>query len=109
MNSTTKSALSPARRQLLQVMQELNFGTIEGLAVRGGEPVLAGARVVRLLRFGGDNQPRPERWAPDFSLQDEHRELFAELDRIGDGIVAALEVLHGLPRQMSVAELARGD
>lgn len=37
---TTKASLTPARRRLLELMQEINFGRIEGLAVRGGEPVL---------------------------------------------------------------------
>ncbi len=31
---TTKASLTPARRRLLELMQEINFGRIEGLAVR---------------------------------------------------------------------------
>ena len=33
----TKRSLSPARRRLLALLQDLNFGRVEGLVVRGGE------------------------------------------------------------------------
>ena len=36
----TKQSLSPARRRLVELMQEVNFGRIEGLHVRDGEPIL---------------------------------------------------------------------
>ena len=34
-NPPTKAALSPNRRRLVETMQQLNFGRIEGLAVTG--------------------------------------------------------------------------
>jgi hypothetical protein len=42
-------------------MQRLNFGRIENLHVRGGEPVFDPApRVSKKLKIGGENDPRPE-------------------------------------------------
>jgi hypothetical protein len=38
-NVVTKAALSPARRRLVELMQEINYGRIERLEVRDGEPV----------------------------------------------------------------------
>jgi hypothetical protein len=35
----TKAALTPARKRLIELMQEINYGRIESLMVRNGEPV----------------------------------------------------------------------
>lgn len=101
----SKAALSPARRRLLELMQLVNFGRIETLIVRGGEPSLVPPpRVVREVKFGGDNGPRPELATDDFRLKAQVVDLFRELDRLGDGTVEALEVKHGLPFRLLVAE-----
>jgi len=64
------STLSPARRQLLLRLQTLNFGRIENLRLQDGEPVLdPPPRVVREVKFGGDNSPRPEADLRDFQLK----------------------------------------
>ncbi len=105
MSVPSKAALSPARRRLLELMQLINFGRIENLIVRGGEPSLVPPpRVVREVKFGGDNGPRPELATDDFRLKAQVVDLFRELDRLGDGTVEALEVKHGLPFRLLVAE-----
>ncbi len=94
----SKATLTSARRRLLEVMQFVNFGRIENLVVRGGEPSLVPLpRIVREVKFGGDNGPRPEAAAGDFKLKAQVVELFRELERLGDGTVEVLEVKHGLP------------
>jgi hypothetical protein len=99
----SKASLSQARRRLLELMQRMNFGRIEGLVVRGGEPVLAPLpRVVREHKFGGENGPRPERDAEDFLLKAQVVELCHFLDRFGDGTIALVEVKHGLPFKLEV-------
>jgi RNA polymerase sigma-70 factor (ECF subfamily) len=35
----TKAALTPARKRLIELMQEINYGRIESIEVRNGEPV----------------------------------------------------------------------
>ena len=108
MHPVTKGSLSPERQRLLQLMQNLNFGRIDGLAVRGGEPQFEPApRVVRQIKFGGENGPRGERGAVDFALKAEVVELFGHFDRLRDGMVETLEVQRGLPFRMSVAEVVR--
>ncbi|HCF06303.1 MAG TPA: hypothetical protein DEU72_08760 [Desulfomicrobiaceae bacterium] len=105
---TTKASLTPARRRLLELMQEINFGRIEGLAVRGGEPVLdPPPRVVREIKFGGENGPRRELGSDDFALKAQAVEFFTHLSRLGDGTVEILEIKHGLPFRMSVEEAVR--
>jgi len=104
----TKQSLSGPRRGLLTLMQGLNFGRIEGLVVRSGEPVLDPApRVVREVKFGAENGPRSELGAKDFTLKSQVVELFEHFDRLGDGTLERLEVKHGLPFRMIVEEQAR--
>jgi hypothetical protein len=96
--------LSPAQRRLVELIQSINYGRIENILVRGGEPVLdPPPRVVREIKFSGTNDPRPERGLADFALKEQHRELFRVLDQLGDGVLAVLTVKAGLP---FLAELA---
>jgi hypothetical protein len=100
----TRKALSADRGRLLALMQSINFGHIEGLDVRSGEPILDPLpRVVRELKFGGDNAPRSERDIQDFLLKSQVVELFKEFDRLVNGRVELLEVKHGLPFRMFIA------
>ena len=56
-----KSSLSRGQSHLVELMQRLNYGRIEGLVISRGEPVLEPApRVLRKLRLGGTNAPRAE-------------------------------------------------
>jgi hypothetical protein len=94
----SKHSLSAGRRKLLELFQQWNFARIEGLVVRGGEPVLDPLPfVVREYKFAGENGPRPESRLEDFLLKPQLLDLFRLLDRLGDGMIAVLTVKHGLP------------
>jgi len=87
-------------------MQRINFGRIEGLSVRRGQPVLdPPPRVVREIKFGGENGPRPEATKQDFELKALVRDLFAHLEAMGNGVVRCIEIKHGLPFRMTVEEV----
>jgi len=102
----TKQLLSAGRRSLVETLQRINFGRIEGLVVRGGEPVLNPMpRIVHEFKFLADNGPRPESAKSDFLLKQQVVELFEHLDKIGDGVIHSLEVQHGLPFRMAVEEV----
>jgi len=106
--SATKASLSPARRRLLELMQKVNFGRIEGLAVRGGEPVFdPPPRVFREVKFRGENGPRRELHAGDFLLKSEVVGLLEELTRLRDGTVESIRIKHGVPFHLSVEETTR--
>ena len=97
--------MSANRICLLELMQRINFGRFEDLRVLDGDPVLdPPPRVVREIKFPGDNGPRPEVGAGDFVLKSQVVELFKELDLLGDGTIAVLEIKHGLPFHMMVEE-----
>jgi hypothetical protein len=101
----TKSGLSSRQRQLLEIMQRLNFGRIEGLSIRNGEPVFQPApRVVRDIKIGGENGPRPELSIDDFALKGSVVEFFDHLARIGDGTLESVEVKYGVPFKLVVEQ-----
>lgn len=99
----TKSSLLLSQRRLLEVMQKLNFGRIEDLQVRAGEPVFSPApRIVQKLKIGGENGPRPEIACEDFWLKSQVIELLEAIASLGDGSVLAIEVKHGLPFSVEI-------
>jgi len=88
------------------MMQETNFGRILGLVVRSGEPVLdPPPRVIREIKFGGENGPRPEVAKADFALKAQVRDLFAQMEALGDGVIPCIEIQRGLPFRMTVEEV----
>lgn len=103
----TRSSLSPARKRLLDLMSDINYGRIERLAVSGGEPMFDPLPlVVRKIKIGGENGPRQERIEKDFVLKEKHREFFEHLAGLGNGTITRLEVQAGLPFSMEIEEPA---
>jgi hypothetical protein len=100
--AVTKAALRPARRHFLELMQSINFGTIE-VELRDAEPVLVPApRVLRTIKIGGQvNGPRSEVGKTDFVLKAAIIETFEHFDRIRNGTIT-IRVQHGLPTQITV-------
>jgi hypothetical protein len=106
-SALTKVTLSESRKQLVELMQTINFGRIEGLAVLSGDPVLdPPPRVIREVKFGGENGPRQELRASNFLLKNQVVELFEHFDRFDGGTIEVLEIKHGLPFRMLIAEAA---
>ena len=103
--NAAKSDLTPARQELIEAMQRTNYGSIEGLPVRRGEPVMnPRPRVIREYRFARENGPRPEVAKTDFALKTEVIDLFAQLEALGDGVIIRIEIQRGLPFRMIVEE-----
>lgn len=101
----SKANLSPARRQLIELMQQLNFGRLEQFTIRNGEPVFdPPPSTTREIKFGSINGPRPEIDADDFLLKASVTELLETLSRLGTGRIAVLEIRHGLPFRMQISE-----
>ena len=103
---TTKSSLSDSHRRLVELMQRLNFGRIQNLVVRDGEPVFDPApKVIQKVKIGGENGPRPELSCEDFLLKKQTVELLEAIADLGDGTVLIIDVKHGLPFAVEI-ELA---
>jgi len=101
----TKAFLSPQRKHLLELLQGLNFGCVEALRVRNGEPVFdPSPRIVREVKFGSENGPHPKINAENFALKSQVRELFEQMEELRNGTILCLEVKHGLPFKMTILE-----
>ena len=105
-SNSTKASLSAPRRRLLELMQRLNFGRIDGLELRNGEPMFEPApRIIRDIKIGGENGPRPEVTIDDFALKSAVIELFDHLSGIGDGTLESIEVKYGMPFKLVVEQV----
>ena len=108
MDRMTKAALTPARRRLLEMMQETNYGRIEGLQVRDREPVFEPPpRVVRQVVFGKANGPNARRANDGFVLKKKVAEFFDVLDQERSFLILELVIDNGLPVRMAVADAIR--
>ena len=87
------SQLSPARQALVRYCQSVNFGEIQNLRVRNGEPVFDRAPAVVIdVKLDQADVPRPELELTDFDVRDEVCRLMARLDGISDGVIERLEI-----------------
>ena len=108
MMDVTRAALTPARGRLVELMQEINYGRLEGLEVRDCEPVLdPPPRVVRQIVFGKDNGPNVRRAAAGFTIKKKVSELFEVFDRARSFLILELVIDNGLPVRMAVADVIR--
>jgi len=93
-----KASLSPPRRRFLELLQSINFGYIENLVIKDGEPVLdPRPTYYGQIKFCGENGPRPELDTFDGYLKEKHIELYALFDELQNGTIALLDVQNGLP------------
>jgi hypothetical protein len=107
-NVVTKTNLTPARKRLIELMQEINYGRIEKLEVYGGEPVFdPPPTVLRLFLFGKDNGPNISRRKNGFALKKKVAELFEVFDRERSLSIQELMVDNGLPVRMTVADTSQ--
>ncbi len=101
----TRAALTPARRRLVEMMQEINFGRIEGLEVRYGEPVLdPPPKAARQMVFGRRNGTNAGDANHGITLNKKVAELFEVFDREQTFRVLELVIDDGMPVRMTVAD-----
>lgn len=99
------TALTPSLQRLVRLMQKVNFGRIENLRIHQSVPAWdPPPRLVREIKFGGDNEARPEAKAESFALKAAVTEMVDQFDQVGSGMIAVLEIKHGLPFRMIVEE-----
>jgi len=94
----TTRDLSRVQQRLVHIMSRHQFGRIENMVVRAGQPVLdPEIRVVHVVRLGGDRGEAGVPRSDGFELKQPVRDLLEVLERLQDGIVVRLEFRHGLP------------
>jgi len=95
------SQLSPARQALVRALQTVNFGELQNIQVRNGEPMFGDAAVTVFdTKSDKDEGPRAEIGLPDFLLNAEASHLIARLDEFKNGTIQRLEVRAGIPRRL---------
>lgn len=102
-----RRSLHPSQLELLRVIEELGFGRIERVHVRGGKPQFEPAPdIVQEIKLASDVEPRAQQYNNPHT-KDEFERLFGELNRLGDGVVN-IECRHGVPFKLAVT-LCRED
>ena len=103
------SQLSAPRQALVRLLQSVNFGYLEGLEVRSGEPVFNPAPTVFVeVKLDAGNEPRPEMDLTDFELGNEVIRLVEQLDELGDGNIERIDVRYGIPRRALIERPIQG-
>ncbi|MBM3749335.1 MAG: hypothetical protein FJW34_26545 [Acidobacteria bacterium] len=101
--ATHFSHLSGPRQALLRLFQAVNFGYVEGLEIRGGEPVFSPPPVVFVeLKLDADDSPRQEASLAEFAVRAEVVRLMDALERLGDGTVERIDIRYGIPRRVLI-------
>jgi hypothetical protein len=109
LENITLNGITYNRRHLIETMLEINFGQIEGLRVKAGEPLFdPPPRIIREIVFGKENSASPHVRKIDFVLKRQFIEMFEVLDGIEDGVILALAVQNGLPVRMRLEKQRRG-
>jgi hypothetical protein len=90
-------ARSIARQKLVALISAVHFGRVLDLYVRDHEPLLdnPAPKVIRTIKLAGISQPRPA--TATVPMKREIADLLDLLDRMGDGLIARIEVAHGVP------------
>jgi hypothetical protein len=95
------SALSPARQKLVRISQAVNFGELQSIPVRDGDPIFDHTSLVILdAKLDKEEVPRPELDLTDFALSADVLRLMSRLDELKNGRIQRLEVRAGLPRRL---------
>jgi hypothetical protein len=84
-------------------MRVHQFGRIENMSIRAGEPVVdQDLKVVRVACLGGESGGTKAPCTDEFELKRSVRDLFSELARLGHGTVVKLEFKRGLPCRLEI-------
>jgi hypothetical protein len=100
--------LSPGQRALVELMRD-QFGRIENISIRAGQPVIEQhLKVVRVAGLGGESGGTKTPAGDEFELKRAVCDLFDELERLGHGTVVKLEFKRGLPCRLETTPGTRG-
>ena len=99
--------LSSAKQRLLRLFQTINFGRVEELEIRAGEPEFSPApRIFLELKLDTANGPRSESRLDRFPLRNQVERFFAQIAQLKDGNIELIEVRHGLPFRMVIEAMS---
>jgi len=102
--TSRRSSLSPGRQRLAAMMQELEFGYIDGLRVVTGEPQFSPRpRRRRVVSLTAESAREAKRSSREYQLRT-LQALFRRLDSIVGEATVSIVVQHGLPVRLTIDE-----
>ena len=107
MQDLFKTQLTSRRQRLVELLQRVNYGSVENLKIAGGDPSFEPKpTILRDFKFGptNENGARPELAKANFRLKAALLQMFELFDQLGDGVIELLEVKAGLPFRIVIRE-----
>jgi uncharacterized protein YeeX (DUF496 family) len=100
-----KASLSEANQRFIAKMREINFGRIENLEVKNGDLCFTRESIIRReFKLGSGMKIDLERSSDDFILKRAQANLILFLDKMKDGKISRIEIMHGLPFRIETME-----
>jgi hypothetical protein len=97
------SQLSPSRKALVRLCQDLNFGSILNLRITNGEVTFdPEPDLIVDIRLDEKAEPRTELALDDFSLRPQVCRLFVQIDALKNGTIEKIVVNAGLPCRVTL-------
>ncbi len=92
------TSLTPAQRRLVEFIHPVNYGRIEGLAVRNGQPVFdPPPRRLFQEKFSAKKQTEPKPSPAELATKPQVAQLIERLSSLSDETVVSIEIQNGLP------------
>ena len=103
----TLKELPEGDRDLLSLMQSVDYGRLENLAVHGGHAVVTkDSRKIRTHKIGAVNNPHGIGPCGDYLLSEKQIEFLAAVRGITDGVINQIQIQAGLPVAFETDEAA---
>jgi hypothetical protein len=88
---------------LVRAFQSLNYGQIQKLEIRAGQPDFSRPPVILAdVRLDTDDEERPEVLLQDFVLRDELTRMISRVQSLQDGTIERIDVRAGVPRRIVI-------
>lgn len=109
MNTISKNALTESWRALVDLCRNINFGYLEDLEIRDGEPVTYGSAIKTIMPGPGkDNGPANAADRDDNYIKPQWLEVFALATSRKTMRIRRLEIAHGGPLKLQVEATTGG-
>ncbi|MGA7414146.1 MAG: hypothetical protein WBW33_26980 [Bryobacteraceae bacterium] len=98
----TKASLNPDQLRMVEIIEALGFGAIEGLLIRDGLPCYELEHcVVQAIKLDSARELQPDPQKADLTLKIEFERLFSQLSLLREGLVD-IDVRHRVPLRLVV-------
>ncbi len=102
----TKTSLNPDQLRMVEIIEALSFGVIEGLLIRDGLPCYEPEpSLVQSIKLDSAPETLPDRKEADLTLRIEFERLFNQFNQLQEGVVD-VEFRHRTPFRLVVRRRA---